>query len=126
MSSKILVVDDEKFVRKELGRFLEDKGFEVVEASNGDEALEVYRRENPHLVLLDIRMPGKDGLETLRELKTLDPEASVIMVTAVHEEEDAKQAMKEGAFEYITKPINRDYLELALMTKLALLGVEGD
>ena len=101
MSSKILVVDDEKAVCKELRLFLEDKGYSVVEAYSGDEALEAYKLESPHVVLLDIRMPGKDGVETLHELKALDPEASVIMITAVHEEDIAKQAMSEGAFDYI-------------------------
>ncbi|MDV2496215.1 MAG: response regulator [bacterium] len=122
MPSKILVVDDERAVCKELRLFLEDKGYSVVEAYSGDEALAAYRQESPDVVLLDIRMPGKDGVETLRELKELDPDASVIMVTAVHEEDIAKKAMSEGAFDYITKPINREYLEMALMTKLALLG----
>jgi CheY-like chemotaxis protein len=124
MSSKILVVDDEQAVCKELRRFLEGKGYEVSEAHDGDEAVAKYTLERPDVVLLDIRMPGKDGVETLHELKELDPDASVIMVTAVHEEDIAKQAMAEGAFEYITKPINREYLEMALMTKLALLGVD--
>ena len=121
MSSKILVVDDEKAVCKELRKFLEGKGYSVIEAYDGDEAVAKYTLERPDVVLLDIRMPGKDGVKTLHELKELDPDASVIMVTAVHEEDIAKQAMAEGAFDYITKPINREYLELALMTKLALL-----
>ncbi len=123
MPSKILVVDDERAVCKELRLFLEDKGYSVVEAYSGDEALAAYARESPDVVvLLDVRMPGKDGVETLHELKELDPDASVIMVTAVHEEDIAKKAMSEGAFEYITKPIDREYLEMALTTKLALLG----
>ncbi len=122
MPSKILVVDDERAVCKELRLFLEAKGYSVVEAYSGDEALEAYKLESPDVVLLDIRMPGKDGVETLHELKELDPDASVIMVTAVNEEEPAKKAMSEGAFDYITTPINREYLEMALMTKLALLG----
>jgi DNA-binding NtrC family response regulator len=124
MSSKILVVDDEIFVCKMLRKFLIERGLRVVEAHNGEEAMEVFSRERPDVVLLDIRMPGKDGLETLAELKALDPEASVIMVTAVHEEELAKQAMAEGAFDYITKPIDPDYLELSLMTKLGFLGAD--
>ncbi|MDV2496649.1 MAG: response regulator [bacterium] len=122
MPSKILVVDDEEFFCKELRRFLEGKGYDVLEAYSGEEALEVYSQERPDVVLLDIRMPGKDGLETLKELKDLDPEASVIMVTAVNEEEPARQAMSEGAFEYITKPIDRDYLEMGLMVKIAMAG----
>ncbi len=125
MSNKILVVDDEKVVCKELRKFLEGKGYDVVEAYSGDEAISAYTRETPDVVLLDILMPGKNGVETLHELKELDPDASVIMVTAVHEEEIAKQAMAEGAFDYITKPIDPGYLEMALMTKLALLGKDG-
>jgi DNA-binding NtrC family response regulator len=121
MVSKILVVDDEVGICRELRKFLEGKGYDVVEAYSGDEALAAYSRESPDVVLLDIRMLGKDGLETLRELKAFDPKANVIMVTAVQEEEIAKQAMDEGAFDYITKPIDSDYLEMALMTKLALL-----
>ena len=124
MPSKVLVVDDEHSVCIELRKFLEGKGYSVKEAYSGDEALEAYKQERPDVVLLDIRMPGKDGMETLHELKALDPEASVIMVTAVYEEDIAKEAMNEGAFDYITKPINREYLEMTLMTKLALL--EGD
>ena len=121
MSSKILVVDDEPDFCEALGDFLEAKGYSVAEAYSGDEALAAYRQESPDVVLLDIRMPGKDGTETLHELKALDPEASVIMVTAIHEEEIAKQAMAEGAFDYITKPIDPGYLKMALMTKLALI-----
>ena len=124
MPSKILVVDDEISVCKELRLFLKGKGYSVAEAYSGDEALEAYKQESPDVVLLDIRMPGKDGIETLHELKALDPDASVIMVTAVHEEEIAKKAMSEGAFDYITKPIDPGYLEIALMTKLALLVEE--
>ncbi len=119
---KILVVDDEPSARRELRKFLEGKGYDVVEASSGDEGVEVYRQERPDVVLLDIMMPGMSGLAALQELRALDPEASVIMVTVLHHEELAKQAMDEGAFDYVTKPIDRDYLEVALMTKLALLA----
>lgn len=122
MTRKILVADDEPFICSVLRKFLEGKGYSVVEAHGGEEALAAYRQERPDVVLLDMRMPGKDGLETLRELKQLDPEASVIMVTAVHEELVGKVAMQEGAFDYITKPIDPEYLETALMTKLTLLG----
>lgn len=122
MSSTILVVDDEPSVCKALRMFLVDRGYGVVEAHDGDQALSAYSSEKPNVVLLDVRMPGKDGLETLRELKAIDPEASVIMVTAVYEEEVALQAMANGAFDYVTKPIDPDYLELALVTKLALTG----
>ncbi|MFQ5875170.1 MAG: response regulator, partial [Dehalococcoidia bacterium] len=111
MQYEVLVVDDDPSFCKVLRKFLVGKGYNVLEAHSGDEALDTYRQERPDLVLLDIRMPGKNGLETLRELMALDPKASVIMVTAVHEEWHAIQAMTEGAFEYITKPINFNYLE---------------
>ena len=124
MSCKVLVVDDEVSVCKVLRKFLVSIGCEVVEAYGGDEALALYIKERPDVVLLDIRMPGKDGLETLREFKALDPMVKVIMVTAVHEEGLAKRTiLEDGAFDYITKPVNPDYLE-ALIAKVILLGAD--
>ena len=125
MLKKILVVDDEPDFCEALGDFLGAKGYSVLEAHDGDQALEAYRQERPDVVLLDVNMPGKNGIETLKELRTFDPEASVIMVTAIYDEDISRLAMAEGAFDYITKPIDHEYLELALMTKLALLG-SGD
>ena len=119
-AKKILVVDDEPDFCDALRDFLTSKGYEVAVVLNGEEALPAYMQEKPDVVLLDIQMPGKDGLQVLRELKAIDPAARVIMITALMEEEVAKQALVEGAFEYITKPIDPDYLELALMTSLAL------
>ncbi len=124
MTNKILVVDDEPDFCEALREFLADKGFSVMEANSCEEALEAYSQERPDVVLLDVIMPGKDGRETLQELKAFDPEASVIMVTAVHEEDLALEAMADGAFDYITKPFNPDYLEMALMTKIGL--IEGN
>ncbi len=121
MTNKILVVDDEPDFREALREILVDKGFSVMEAKNCEEALETYSQERPDIVLLDVIMPGKDGRETLRELKVFDPEVSVIMITALHEEDLALEVMAEGAFDYITKPVNPEYLELALMTKIGLL-----
>ncbi len=72
-------------------------------------------------MLLDIRMPVKDGLETLRDLKALDPEASVVMVSAIHEEELVEQAKAEGAHHYVAKPVDLEYL-LSLLTRSGLLG----
>jgi two-component system chemotaxis response regulator CheY len=112
MKSKILVVDDEPDFCGTLVDFLEAKGYSVLEAHDGDQALAVYRQERPDLVLMDIRMPGKDGIETLRELRAFDPEARVIMVTAVDEEGLAARTItQDGAYSYITKPVNSDYLE---------------
>lgn len=117
MSEKILVVDDELAFCEVLRDFLVSKGFQVVIANSGDEALKVYPEEKPSIVLMDVRMPGKDGLSTLKELKAADPEVKAVMVSAVHDEEVVRQAKDEGAF-YIHKPINFQYLELAISTKL--------
>ena len=124
MKNKILVVDDEPDFCEALREFLEEKGFSVMEANSCEEALEAYSQERPDVVLLDVIMPGKDGRETLQELKAFDPEVSVIMITALHEEDLALEAMADGAFDYITKPFNPDYLEMALMTKIGL--IEGN
>lgn len=112
--NKIMVVDDEPHVCQVLGEFLESKGYRVVRAYSGDEALALYGQERPDLVLLDIRMPGKDGIQTLKELKALDPKVSVFMVTGVFEDSVVKEALEGGAYEYITKPVNPHSLELLI------------
>ena len=117
---KILIVDDELDFCEAIGNFLGAKGYSVLEAHDGDQALEVYRLERPDIVLLDMMMPGMSGLVALREFKALDPEVRVMMVTALHEEELAKQALAEGALDWITKPINPDDLEFALMRIIAM------
>lgn len=118
--SKILIVDDEPSFCKMLRRFLEQRGYEVVQALNGDDAVSIYDKEWPDAVLLDIKMPGKCGLETLGELKAIDPDINVIMLTAVQDEDIVNQAMAEGTFDYITKPVDPNYLELCLMVKFAM------
>jgi DNA-binding NtrC family response regulator len=115
---KILVVDDEAEVVRLLQDFLTSKGYEVATALNGLEALAKVREMKPDIVLLDIIMPGMGGIDTLKEIKKIDPTIAVIMVTAVVDEELANRAVKLGAFDYITKPINIDYLETCVMIKM--------
>ena len=122
MLKKVLIVDDDPDFCDVLRDFLRSKGFEVAIALSGEEALRAYMQEKPDVVLLDIRMPGMDGLETLRELKVLDPGANAIMVTAIEDDEFVKRAMVEGALDYITKPVDHDYLVLALVTKTGPWG----
>ena len=122
MGKKVLIVDDEPDFCDALRDFLRSKGFKVAIALSGEEALRAYMQEKPDVVLLDIRMPGMDGLETLRELKVLDPGANAIMVTAIEDDEFVKRAMVEGALDYITKPVDHDYLVLALVTKTGPWG----
>ena len=115
---KILVVDDEVEVVRLLKDFLTSKGYEVHTALNGAEAIALVKEVKPDIVLLDIIMPGMGGIDTLKEIKKIDPTTAVIMITAVIDEELANRAVKLGAFDYITKPINIDYLETCVMVKM--------
>ena len=103
---KILLVEDEASIRRVLGSILseEDKSYEVTEASNGQEAMEKIRETAYDLVLCDIKMPKKDGLEVLLEAKALYPTLRVVMISGHGDLETAVQAMKMGAFDYIAKP----------------------
>ena len=121
--SRILVVDDEKDVLEFLSDQFTQKGYEVDTAENGIKAIEKIKENRPHLMLLDMRMPGMNGIETLKQAKEIDPNVGVIMVTAVHEEDIAKEAMDCGAHDYVTKPIDLNYLNLTVMTKIVdLIG----
>ncbi len=119
--ARVLVVDDEPDSVELLQEFLTGKGYEVVTASNGEEALRKVKEERPHLVLLDVRMPGMNGLDVLRKVREFDQEVGVIMVTAVNEEDTGRDALKLGAFDYIVKPLNFDYLERSLWYKVTTM-----
>ena len=114
----ILIVDDEVDVLIFLARELRDQDYEVETAPSGEEAIEKIKANRPHLMLLDINMPGMGGLETLKKAKEIDPHLAVVMVTAVAEEDIAKDAIKMGAYDYIQKPIDLDHLNLVVMTKI--------
>jgi DNA-binding NtrC family response regulator len=107
MSSTILVIDDEVNVLESFKVFLKDN-YNVLTTASGEEALKVIKKENIHLVLLDILMPEMDGIEVLRQIKELSPDTEVIMVTAIKTVKTAIQAMKLGAYDYITKPFDVD------------------
>lgn len=117
--ARILVVDDDPKVREILKDFLEIKGYAVTTVSSGAEALTVLEETQPHLILLDIMMPGMDGLETLRRIREMDQAVGIVMITSVDEGEIAKEAVRRGAYDYITKPIDLAYLELVILTRLA-------
>ena len=122
-SSKILVVDDDKTVRGFLELFLKTKGFaNIVSAENGEDAVKIVEKENVKLILLDVMLPGMNGVEVLRKIKAINKDISVIMITGYPDEEKAKEAIREGVYDYIIKPFDLFYLELILLTKLIQLG----
>ena len=110
-SARILIVDDEKVVRESLGSWFRDEGYEVDVADCAKVALEKLTVANWDVFLLDIRMPGIDGLELQRRLKEAQPDATVIIMTAYASVESAVEAMKQGAYDYIIKPFDPDDLE---------------
>jgi signal transduction histidine kinase len=114
MAQKILLVDDEEGIRKVLGISLSDSGYQVFTAKSGEEALHIFKDQDPPIVLTDIKMPGMDGIELLQKMKEENPDAEVIMITGHGDMELAIQSLKHEATDFITKPINDDALEIAL------------
>lgn len=114
MEEKILLVDDEEGIRKILGISLTDSGYQVFTAENGVEALKIISKENPSIVLSDIKMPVMDGLTLLRKIRNDYPETEVIMITAHGDMDSAIQSLKLSAADFITKPIDPEILEIAL------------
>ena len=107
----ILIADDAAFMRKMIRMTLAEAGLtNVEEAKNGYEAIALYKKEKPVLVLLDITMAGKSGLETLKELRQMDPEARVVMCSAIGQEQTVMAAIQAGALDYVVKPFQKDKL----------------
>jgi nitrogen regulation protein NR(I) len=106
----ILVVDDQKTICYSIQRFLQSEGYDVLTATNGDDALKLVDSGTPGLVIMDVRMPEMDGLEVLGRIKGSHPDVQVIMMTAFSTTEKAIHAMKLGAYDYITKPFDNDEL----------------
>lgn len=115
----ILVVDDELSMREFLKILLEKEGYRMLTAADGREALDLAEQNSVDLVVSDIRMPGMSGLELLATLKEKDPELPVIMITAFASPDDAVTAMKNGAFDYITKPFNVDEIKSVIYSATA-------
>jgi two-component system nitrogen regulation response regulator GlnG len=123
--NKILIADDEKTVRYSFRKLLNREDYKVIEAATGLEALAVFSKEQPDLVVLDIEMPGLGGLEALKRIKATHPNVPVIIITAFGTTDRVIEAMKEGAFEYLEKPFDieklhsviRQALEIRLMTE---------
>jgi len=120
IESKVLIVDDDKNVRDFLERFLKQKGYLSVQSvESGKEAIDIIGEQDIKLVLLDIKLPGIDGIEVLRKIKEIKQDTGVIIITGFPEEATAKEALKLGAYDYIMKPFDLAYLELCLFSKIA-------
>lgn len=122
--SKLLVVDDQMGVRRLLYEAFNDDDFEVRMAGSGLEAVEMVREYDPDLILLDMKMPGMNGLEALYHIKKFNSKAAVVMMTAYGELEIVSEAMKLGVNEYITKPF--DINELKDLVKRIISGQQED
>ncbi len=115
--AKILIADDAAFMRMRCAKLLTDNGFEVVEATDGQQAVELYQQTQPDAVLLDITMPNMDGLEALRQIKQINPKARVAMVTAMGQQSIVITAIKAGAMDFVIKPFEANRV-LATVKKL--------
>ncbi len=111
---RVLVVDDDDIVRLAVSRNLDAAGFSPVEADSGEKAISIFREEKPALVLLDLKMPGMDGIATLKELKKIDSNIPVVILTAHGDISSAVKATKLGAYEFVIKPPNYERLILTL------------
>ncbi|HDQ72102.1 MAG TPA: response regulator [Chloroflexi bacterium] len=103
--AKILIVDDSLFMRNHLSKLLGKNDYEIVMAENGEQAVQMYRQAKPDVVLMDITMPMKDGLQALTEIRELDAQAKVIMLTALDQELAATRAIHIGARDFLVKPV---------------------
>lgn len=121
---KLLIVDDELDVREFAANFFRRRKIEVITAASGQEALNLFDKEHPHLTLLDIKMENMDGIETLRRLKEKDKNAKVVMVTGKKPEEDEsyKKCKELGAADYVHKPLELEELERIVLGILSKVG----
>ena len=113
--AKVLVVDDELDVCHLLKKHLKSQDYQVEIALNVETALEKQLTFRPHVILLDIKMPGMTGLHALQQMKSEDPDVRILMVTAVQDEAVARHAVREGADDYVTKPLDLDYLTTSIL-----------
>ena len=118
MEKKVLIVDDEERVVQSVIGVLEDEGFRVAAAKSGEEAIEAFQRENPDVTLLDIWMPGMDGIEVLKRFKGMVPDCQVIMISGHATISTAMAAVKLGAFDFIEKPLSLDVLLMTIRRAL--------
>ncbi|MBU5454624.1 MULTISPECIES: response regulator [Eubacteriales] len=107
--TRVLIVDDASFMRMMIKDILQKNGFDVIaEASNGLEAVELYKKERPDVVTMDITMPDMDGIEAVKQIRAFDPNAKIIMCSAMGQQSMVMDAIKSGAKDFIVKPFQAD------------------
>ena len=122
--AKLVVIDDDKDTCEYLKEFFEQRKCIVLTANSGAEGLSIIKAEKPDIVLLDVKMEGMNGLETLKEIKNFDPTIKVIMVTVASDQETHQKAVGLGADDFIKKPFNTGYLEGTVSLKVSKLSKE--
>lgn len=124
--STVLLADDEPHIRKYVGLILKQLGAtRLIEAANGAEAIALFEKEKPDLVLLDVNMPTVDGLEALRQIRSIDPDSLVVMLTSLTTRQAVETALEHGAAHYIRKDTPRDELSKALAETVTSFHQEG-
>lgn len=123
MKKSVLVIDDDKSLRRVLEYQLSEKGYKVFTADNGISGLDIFRENEVDLVIADIQMPEMDGIELLKRIKAISNDAMVIIITAFGSINSAVEAMHLGAFDYITKPFDKNELELKVEKSLKIRGI---
>lgn len=107
--AKVLIVDDAAFMRMMIKDILEKNGYQVIgEANNGIKAVELYKKERPDVVTMDITMPDMDGIQAVKEIKAIDPSAKIVMCSAMGQQTMVMDAIKAGAKDFIVKPFQAD------------------
>ena len=122
----VLVIDDDDSLRRVIEYTLDEAGFRVLTARDGTQGLQIFAEEQPSVVLTDIQMPGISGYDVLQSIRTSRPEVQVIIVTAFGTVEQAVDAMKNGAFDYLTKPFSRDELRLVVQRAFSFLSLQEE
>ncbi len=111
---KVIIIDDEKPTLFMFNLFLDAFGYQVITAENADAGIELFKKERPSIVFTDIKMPGTDGLEVLKILKSIEPDVQVIVMTGHGDQDLTKEAMELNATAFLHKPIKRAELEEVL------------
>jgi len=121
---KILTVDDQMGIDSFFYEFFSARNYEVFNAQSGREAIEITKKHKPRIVLLDVKMRGMDGIETLKQIKAIDKDIVVIMVTGEKDDDTMNAALAAGASDYITKPLSLEYLEKVVLLKFINLQIK--